>query len=464
MKQFLYFLLGLSIILFPFRYLYAAVLNTDCLTTKFSASYTVHGYYMSDAEAQAACTAYKGSPCGISSLSLVNGNNCQVPSASGNLSIQFRDHLAGTYHIFVIIPSGSTIYNPDSDGDGIPNDCDLYPTQNIDYTAKVLAFQTNDGTSSGTITWMSFLTDLGDMKEAGTYVANETTQKYIWSASHSSADICSLLNSNTVVSPNSPSNPYGETTPISDIPPVPDPAVSGTGLAPGIPKTGTETDSEALKDIKQNTSATADNTKRLGDYLADINQNLKRLNNSTVSNSQINNETNTYIRNGLTGDSGESITKSDVTDAIKDSRSLTSTESSALSGAIGDLSDSIVYDPQQLSDIKTDMTTEPTKEDLPDNTDFYGDSEHTVGIADGKFNLQNMVLNLIDDNPITDVLEGVDVNTSGNCQFTYAGTLPSGTPFSIDFTVCAFESALESFGSILLSLVSIGSFLMIIRR
>lgn len=209
-------------------------------------------------------------------------------------------------------------------------------------------------------------------------------------------------------------------------------------------KTGTETDSQALGKIITNTQATADNIKRLGDYLNEINSSLKDAKTSVQSID--NNYHTTIIGADTSGDDGggDDEPVEDLSSAATAiNNAATATDSSSAVAAL----ESAYNDPADMDDVP----------------ETHKNAEN-VGIAKNWWDISLMIAEVVATNPITDALLGIEVEAEGNCSFAYTWQKPSGGSADIEFSVCHFEDTLNVFGQVLLMLASFHAIVILFRR
>ena len=178
-------------------------------------------------------------------------------------------------------------FDPDSDGDGLPDDCDMYPNDSTPYSVKLTQYQTTDGSRSGSRTYEEYETDRGDTRFIGGWDSSYKTWFVYEPTWIDGADLCGSIGDNVLTdgsdSDLSPENPLGD-TPIS---------VGGDGSAESTPDAGSSsgvaadgTESDADQKIIGNTKATADNTQILTAYMKDLNKKVSE-HNALVASGQL---------------------------------------------------------------------------------------------------------------------------------------------------------------------------------
>jgi hypothetical protein len=288
MKKILWFLIGFSLIAFPLHYAYAG----DCpsphpgdLQAIFDHMQATAGSVCTDMaptvadsydEANNIYNAYVNSTsCNINALAYIRNGSVTGPSG---YTIAARGWGGWDNVVFAAYyPDGCPPpYNPDADGDGIPDECDFYPNEsdkNNDY--KLLHATRED--SSGILVSKYVKTSYGDFFRLGAEVPDNTpgyTDELYVSASYETYPSDCMYD----ISGSSESD---FTDPVVYPGGTPDGTPGGTGIDPsmtdGESATGTETESEANTKIIDNTGATADNTAALGEYLKDMNKALQTI-------------------------------------------------------------------------------------------------------------------------------------------------------------------------------------------
>lgn len=91
-------------------------------------------------------------------------------------------------------------------------------------------------------------------------------------------------------------------------------------------------------------------------------------------------------------------------------------------------------------------------------------SDHTFDLTDysnaeEKTDVYDMIIDRLSDNPITTMINSIQLETSGTCELIWNY---NGNPIS--FTMCNLDDELNAFGVILLMITSFSSFVMIVRR
>ena len=171
---------------------------------------------------------------------------------------------------------GAELCLPDTDGDGIPDDQDMYPNDPNPYSVKITNYQTIDGTSSGEHIRECYVTDRGDSYCIGADY-NSDLPNYVEFNSAWIEPETAPIGTSGGMSDKQPGDEITQsphTTTASDGSPT---ASNDPNFSSGEHSTGNETDNEALRGIKDNTGDIAGNTSRMGDYLKDINKAIQNM-------------------------------------------------------------------------------------------------------------------------------------------------------------------------------------------
>lgn len=472
MKKLLFFLIGFCLVFVPVHMAYASLptFNDSCLLQKWQAGWhsargtdytfnavTIVPHNTTDAEFNDIMLAIPGTT--ITNYTYLYDyfhSDCTSTGLSytSNRVYARRTGVVGNYYMHVIIrPSveHAGLTPLDSDGDGLPDDCDLYPDDPTPASFRLMTTLYED--STGNIVGNIIQTDRGDYKEYGDLSNYETSgysTEYHGNTSswQSNDDLCGPSGIS------SGSSPTGDETldtiledSINESIGTTDP---GTGSATGTDNTataatGTETDTQALQDIKQNTYSTSQNIKRLADYLDGINKKLYDQNKHTFQTSPLTlADVQKAINNSNLGSgtisAGGGLTSSETTQAVD----------AALTPSIEDETQATV----NAGDVNTEYTTAETtitgnaslSEDAP--LEFQEKTDITTKMSD-----------YISGNPISDI-----INNSG---LVISGSTPTATwnykGQSMVLTVSGFDAQLEAFGQILLGIFTLAGMLLIFR-
>lgn len=177
MRHLFYFLIGFSISLLGIGYAYSEVL-IDCSSLGVE---SIHDTY---SEALSACSAASSS---------AGGGACNLANQTiGETYVKsLKWTLFGVVHLY---PYQDTTYGtlvcsagPDSDGDGdgIPDDCDVYPDDPTDYQVGLSSYQTN---SADELVRQCFITDRGDVVCFGAAYDNSLVDNLIFNPDFEAAD------------------------------------------------------------------------------------------------------------------------------------------------------------------------------------------------------------------------------------------------------------------------------------
>jgi flagellin-like hook-associated protein FlgL len=454
MKKLMWFLIGFSLVAFPARFVFADYYpSSDFLTqadqyfdSKRSQGYQINyvGFFI---DATAALTYFQANHSGTR----YSANN--IGSMTPNPCVMWKDDTTtdviyyGTYTYDSIPTSWS--YSPDVDDDGIPDECDFYPDDSgklNTYTVDWVTVEESTGTEVawGVQTPYSDGFTLGDTSVDGSTPGYKDILYYQtdgnWyelpadcSSGSRAIDGTRDLNDKQVVEYTWTGDEYEDTPgPGTDGAPV-----EGTDYSE---PTGTETDSEALQVIAQNTAAGVGAQNLLNENIVAGNSELNKL--------KINSEIHTKQGEELKGYLQDLNTAAGTLD----------TSVQALETAIDENMDVPQADIDQSVTNAGDIDTE------------YGTAQTSITgdatLADDapldyqeKTNIATKMADYITSNPISDIIENSGLTISGaspTAIWNYNGQ-------SMVLTVAGFDTALEAFGQILLGIFTLAGMLLIFR-
>lgn len=265
-----------------------AVVDYQCLPSSGVNAYVgsyggatvyIDGVYQSEAAAQAAAAAYVG-PAGTPPLptctTFQSGyayNATMINSAWGEKGRWERyNHSSfgcgpqdGTKVIRVFIYPYSNPLSmcpalaPDTDGDGIRDDIDPYPSDTTPLKFKIVAYQTSTDASNGTKTWIRIQMEDGSFYEYGTKSTTKNdwyTLSPVWQGNDDFSDLVTGLTA----------KPNADTVGIG---PGTDPAIVA-----GNDATGNVTEIDHLTDVVNNTKKALDNQASQQTLLKEIRDNI----------------------------------------------------------------------------------------------------------------------------------------------------------------------------------------------
>ena len=420
MKQILYFLIGFLISTCLISYTYASCTHDQYQTAIETEPYRpgwitavpkTYGFgYTTSSTAQAAANAYRTANYPSDSVGSVTLMfTCNDPDSIGGY--WYVTDYSSRVKIFVYDPSYVAPVI-DFDGDGLPDDCDVYPDDPTPYKVKIYSYQTTDNSSAGTKTYQWMNTDRGQNYDVGTKDTNKTD----WLAGFSTPwedppSDCTGVNT----TPSSAEPVIHETEftieKPTGLPTIPN---SDPVFQPGTSGTGAETGDDLQKVILENTSKTASNTDRMGDYFIELTkavQNMDR-NVSKIAGS-------TGSGTTATEEPGTALTAEDIAQKISDK----------WGDGTGDQTSLNAVDPmsQGVSDINGTLT-EGTDYDAP------------IPLKE-----ENFITDFLANSPIGLILTGSGFQTTGSsCSISFS--LRGKTHI---LSLCEFQSGFQAAGNFL---------------
>jgi len=425
MKKLLYFLIGFALVAFPMRFVCA---GTVC-------SYVPEDFHAEVLDKLLDMYPSYSNPSYWNFYGCGEGELPPIPEPDGagyktdsfniqGISVTARTRKEWSPREVGWAYSISTCFTtPDTDGDGIPDECDFYPDDATPYQYKKIGYNT-DGTTE---TFAIYYTDQGDYFSTGDPGTNQTLDYYDPGANWQSPDSeCSDFSSyaagtdGTSTEPEQPLYPGG----------VPDgsPADGDPILEDGTASTGSETDNEALIKIIDNTQKTTDNITGLAAYLKEINQGIQNI------------DTNIAFQESPP-------TASEIGSAVGDALDVPVTgDDTAAVTAAGQVDDSAILD------LDSDF----------ENSDAYTDSNIDTDLKPWTQQQFNDFLDYyIDNNPLAaifDVSNFVSVTGSSPCfSSSYNGN-------NIDFCFDDYATQLQYFGSFIVALAGLSGVMLILRK
>lgn len=318
-------------------------------------------------------------------------------------------------------PGDCNSQSSDSDSDGIPDDCDIYPNDATPYKVSVTGFQTDTNTYFGTKTYKQMITDRGTTYDLGTKIIDKHLYLQVSPEWEDPPTDCgtTLPNTETPDTDNDIRQPVINQDPSDG---TPDSTNDDPRLEPGEKSDGTETDNKALQDIKSNTGKTATGIDALGDLLKDINKGIQNMTRNSVAG--------TGTGSKLTGD-GQIVADKIDEKAAEDDADATG-EKNTFAG---------MTDPHTYSG------------ELVEGTDYNN-------VQDGDLNNETWLSDFINDNPIKNWIDssGFDYS-SAVCSLSF--THPRFG--NLSFSLCEFESTFIMAGNLLFGLCGLYGLLTIIK-
>lgn len=335
----------------------------------------------------------------------------------------------------------------DIDGDGIENEEDLFPESDADFVWREEIYIYEDGVIIGV--WYRAI-DAETGEETWWYEGDEydpaDTKASIgehgaWQDSSSYETIYGDGGTGTI---------GGDSGFVESYEDVGDSLIEageyseGETLTSGSASDGTETDSELLQKIVNNTSYTTTNQQVLSDGITDLinktestNRYLDAIQENQLSSSQIKSAIAAGVEEGMEGVWEGQI---DEQDEYYENEASGLTEVSADYTDLEDAYDTAI----------ATITDDVTSEEIPDEYETEIDLETELEAIEDDSGIATAV---------SDLLEGSAVTTTGDCSFSY-----DYNGHTIYFTMCSFASFLTTFGVLMQSIVGIHCLLIIFRR
>jgi len=452
MKNLLYFLLSFAFVLFLGLY-------------NIVSAYTWNGNAFA-ARNNITCDIYYQEP-GEGSQDVVNragGAYHSYMGAKSTLVSDFSDNiqhftsvrLYSAYYnsgggFRVVLFDGGSNYEgitvPDADADGVADKWDLYPNDSNSYKFAVISYIEN--TATGEKVQYTVKTDRGDIFTYGDKPDDMSGYMPYINVNPSFVDAsqaenlfpdftASTYNNDNVSSDSSDaSNDYYQVTNeiLSNDETVP--AGSDPNMQSGTSSDSSDSDTQSLQKIVNNTKSSSENIARLGDYLDSINNKLKNIDaKQTIANSS----PSSVVVSGGDTSGGSSLTQDDVKNAVQDANSTTEDDKNNALSSAGNTD--TVYN-QAVSSINGNV-------DL--STDAPAEYQQKTDIV-------SKMQDYISNNPLSDIFSNTQVTTVGavdTIYFPYNGK-------QIPLTVKGFEPELQAFGSVLLAFSTLSGMMLIFR-
>jgi uncharacterized protein YoxC len=482
MKKILYFLIGFSLVAFPVRYAFAVddfTCEGACPSAGASSAYDY--FYDSQNLSSKACVTFLGYSEQGTTHPTVAGSACSpgLESSINEASVQ-----GGQYYYmrglkspdgtkwawWILVPVGdcASCASADADNDGLPDDCDQYPNDATPYTVQKRAYYTTTSASYGDPVREDYRTDRGDFFYIG---ASDRTGLYTtlvlngpWIDPSTLCDPSTLGGGTTAPTDSDPHN-VPATYPTNDdgTPSTGDPTIpTGTDPTPG------QGDSTTLEGIQGNTKDITDGIGGLAAYLKDINSKVGGIERDTASLGADVRSLGNDVRGFGTGitniDTGITDLNTGVT-GLNDNITGVRDDLGSLGDSIDEIKDALTGDAptitpetmpdfdQAVQDTENQFSDDPSLNELPDSG-LFDDMDFKT-----KYDYKTPLTNLINDNPVTDIINGIDIDFSGEPYFIW-----SYNGRNVEFTVAPYQSQLNLWGQIMLGFSSICALLIMLKR
>jgi len=513
MKKLLYYLIVFSISVLPFE-VYAAPLYpsesfiSQVIATYASENLVIGGYADNSDEAKAMLDQAR---IDYGCMDVFRGSSAYT--FDGVTCVIYYKNTCLKKFIGVSIstppPEWYNDPNADTDGDGIPDNCDFYPddwSKSNNY--RVAAELVNESTQE--IVGRYVMTQYNDYFSTGDWSAENTsgykTNVYVGGDWYEMPSDCTQSITGMVNASEVPTlNPYVwtgdeyDTTPGPGNEGMPSPGTdydSPGSTGPGdtgmpIPGTdytapsGSETDSQLLNQITKNTESSVRAIKVLNDNQSAANsllaQNVKNTK-SAVDAANIQNQNLTEMSGNLQKIRMNSEMQYAQGETIQGYLASLNTQTgnvetavNNMSSGLGDKLDSLNNElsdetkwnssglPEDqndyqtvLSDVQATFTETGDISELPENTDMNIGSQSFVS---GLFDAESIINDAISGTAINTMLstDGFSFSGSGSFSWLYKGK-------TIQFSVTPYQSALNAWGSVILGIAAVCSVLIVFRR
>jgi len=421
----------------------------ECTLGEIDYTYTIVGMWSTQ---QLALTAAQGEDGSNTWVSL-NSQNCYAATGGASYGC-YRKPWVGDYEYRYfcgctqaecsICPEDGYYY-PDEDGDGIPDEFDPYPNDDSElaWEPDIIYRDPDTGEIEGMLAGFEdghkelvgtedFMEDV-DNGNLGDY----DEQLQIWSESygHDSQDWLDFIDdlSGSEIAGASTYDDYAEQSANSggsfNQVDISDDYTEGSGDSGG-----SETDNQALQAIKTNTSRIAGNQEGQS-------TDLRRIAEATEKMAQ----------NQILGHQDVNV------DVDLDTPTAAQIASAIDSEIDGNTS------AENTSVESTESSEESSLNALDFETEIGSDDEYLESEVEDKKDMETELDSINSDDDIADLIDGMDLElTEPVCKIDVEMTI-LGKPTTIEIGICEWEDELNDFGTILLSVVTLGSIIMIVR-
>jgi hypothetical protein len=438
MKKLMWFLIGFFLVAFPARFVFSAVVYP---LPEFEACLTAFANYRNPGYEVGFFNSYPTSWLGGFNLTYFYYTDC-------GSSTRYYCWIGGQRVAYVLYDNYTLEPpDPDADDDGIPDECDFYPDDSGKLNTYTVDWVTIEESTETEVAW-GVQTPYGDGFTLGDTSVDGSTPGYKDQLYYQTdgnwydlpADCASYsiagsrdLDDKQVVDYEWTGDEYEDTPgPGTDGAPV-----EGTDYSE---PTGSETDSEALQVIAQNTAAGVGAQNLLNENIVAGNSELNKL--------KINSEI--QVKQG-----------EELKDYLADLNTAAGTLQTAVEGVQTSIDENMDVPQADIDEAESNAGDVDTE---------YGTAQSTITgdatLADDapldyqeKTNIATKMAEYITSNPISDIIE--------NSGLTISGASPTATwnynGQSMVLTVAGFDTALEAFGQILLGIFTLAGMLLIFR-
>jgi len=449
MKKLMWFLIGFCLVVFPMHFAYAETCGDWSFDpSSYGGGDTYVGTYPTSSEAEWAVSSAGGCPGeSTSNVTWVSVGGVPVVKYIEKTSCGSSISADDANIWYALVQTGCTSELLDSDDDGIPDECDFYPDDSVKLNTYTVDWVTIEESTDTEVAW-GVQTPYGDGFTLGDDTVDGSTPGYKDQLYYQTdgnwyelpADCASYsiagsrdLDDKQVVDYEWTGDEYEDTPgPGTDGAPV-----EGTDYSE---PTGSETDSEALQVIAQNTAAGVGAQNLLNENIVAGNSELNKLKINSEIQIKQGEELKDYLSDLNTAVGTLDTSVQAVETAINENMDVPQADI-----------DSGLAEPSQSTTAYNDallvFDEEPTLED--DAPIEYQE----------KTDLPTFFTALIDNNPIKDIITDTRIEATG--AQSYLDWVYNGQTIKLDLG--GYETQLGLFGNILLGIFTLAGFLLVFR-